>query len=92
MFKKSSHRSKFRPEYPLTYVFDYKDVLTLNRFVAEGGKIVPSRISKLSAGQQRAATRQIKKARHIALLPNGMQAYDLHARPEAISTAPFDFE
>lgn len=92
MFKKSSHRSKFRPEYPADYTFDYKDILALNRFVSEGGKIVPSRISKLSAGQQRAATRQIKKARHIALLPNGMQAYDLHARPESISAVPFDYE
>jgi small subunit ribosomal protein S18 len=91
MFKKTSARSKFRPEYPAGYVFDYKDVLTLNRFVAEGGKIVPSRISKLSAGQQRAVTKQIKKARHIALLPNGMTAYDLHSRPEAISAAPFEY-
>jgi small subunit ribosomal protein S18 len=92
MFKKTSHRSKYRPEYPADYVFDYKDVLTLNRFVGEGAKIVPSRISKLSAGQQRAATRQIKKARHIGLLPNGMAAYDLHARPESISASPFDYE
>jgi len=91
MFKKTSHRSKFRPEYPAEYVFDYKDVLTLNRFIGEGAKIVPSRISKLSAGQQRAATKQIKKARHIALLPNGMKAYDLHSRPESISATPFDY-
>jgi len=90
--KKSSHRSKFRPEYPADYQFDYKDVTTLGRFLSEGGKIVPARISKLSAYQQRAATKQIKKARHLALLPNGMQAYDLYPRPEMISPVPFSID
>ena len=46
---KKSYRSKFRPDYPAEFVFDYKDPVTLYRFIMEGGKIVPSRISKLSA-------------------------------------------
>ncbi len=91
MFKKNATRSKFRPEYPADYIFDYKDAQTLGRFISEGGKIVPSRISKLSAGQQRAATKAVKKSRHIALLPIGTDAYDVYPRPEAISPVPFEF-
>jgi len=48
---------------------DYKDIKLLQRFVSERGKIVPRRISGLTAKQQRALTRAIKRARMIALLP-----------------------
>ena len=51
------------------FVFDYKDPQTLRHFITERGKIVPRRISGLSAKQQRALTRAIKRARVIALLP-----------------------
>lgn len=51
------------------YVFDYKDPGTLRHFVTERGKIVPRRISGLTAKQQRQLTNAIKHARKIALLP-----------------------
>ncbi len=51
------------------FVFDYKDPQTLRHFITERGKIVPRRISGLTAKQQRALTRAIKRARVIALLP-----------------------
>lgn len=51
------------------FIFDYKDPQTLRHFITERGKIVPRRISGLSAKQQRALTRAIKQARMIALLP-----------------------
>ncbi|MGF1469432.1 MAG: 30S ribosomal protein S18 [Sandaracinaceae bacterium] len=51
------------------FVFDYKDPQTLRHFISERGKIVPRRISGLSAKQQRALTRAIKRARIVALLP-----------------------
>ncbi|MGE0787754.1 MAG: 30S ribosomal protein S18 [Sandaracinaceae bacterium] len=51
------------------FEFDYKDPQTLKHFITERGKIVPRRISGLSAKQQRALTRAIKRARMIALLP-----------------------
>ncbi len=51
------------------FVFDYRDPQTLRHFITERGKIVPRRISGLSAKQQRALTRAIKRARVIALLP-----------------------
>ena len=48
---------------------DYKDVKLLQRFVSERGKIVPSRITAVSAGKQRILAKAIKRARFMALLP-----------------------
>ena len=48
---------------------DYKDVRLLGRFVSERGKIVPSRITAVSAKKQRALAQAIKRARFLALLP-----------------------
>ncbi len=48
---------------------DYKDVKLLQAFIAENGKILPRRLSGLSAYQQRKITEAIKRARNIALLP-----------------------
>ena len=48
---------------------DYKDVKLLQRFVSERGKIVPSRITAVSAKKQRKVARAIKRARQLALLP-----------------------
>ncbi len=48
---------------------DYKDVRLLSRFLSERGKIVPSRITAVSAKKQRELARAIKRARFLALLP-----------------------
>ena len=48
---------------------DYKDVKMLNRYVTERGKIVPSRISAISAIKQRELSKAIKRARFLALMP-----------------------
>ena len=48
---------------------DYKDVRLLSRFISERGKIVPSRITAVSAKKQRELARAIKRARYLALLP-----------------------
>ncbi len=48
---------------------DYKDVKLLQRFVSERGKIVPSRITAVSAKKQRELSKAIKRARFLALLP-----------------------
>lgn len=88
---KKNVRSKFRPEYPGDFAFDYKDPVTLSRFIMEGGKIIPSRISKLSMSQQRQVTAAIKKARNLALIPLGSEAYDNFGRPEQISPKPFEY-
>ena len=89
---KKNYRSKFRPDYPADFQFDYKDPVTLGRFIMESGKIVPSRISKLSSAQQKNVAAAIRKARSLALLPNGTAAYDTFERPETISPKPFTLE
>jgi small subunit ribosomal protein S18 len=48
---------------------DYKDVRLLSRFVSERGKIVPSRITAVSAKKQRLLAQAIKRARFLGLLP-----------------------
>ena len=48
---------------------DYKDAKLLSRFISERGKIVPSRITAVSAKKQRELAQAIKRARFLALLP-----------------------
>jgi small subunit ribosomal protein S18 len=48
---------------------DYKDVDLLRKFITERGKILPRRITGLTAKQQRDLTQAIKRARILALLP-----------------------
>jgi len=48
---------------------DYKDVRLLQGFMSERGKIVPSRITAVSAKKQRELAQAIKRARQIGLLP-----------------------
>ena len=48
---------------------DYKDVKLLQRFVSERGKIVPSRITAVSAKKQRELAQAIKRARFLGMLP-----------------------
>jgi small subunit ribosomal protein S18 len=48
---------------------DYKDVRLLQRFISERGKIVPSRITAVSAKKQRELAKAIKRARFLGLLP-----------------------
>ena len=60
------HRlSPIKPGEPI----DYKDVDLLRKFITERGKILPRRISGLTAKQQRDLTAAIKRARIMALLP-----------------------
>src|ERR1700754_4663209 len=48
---------------------DYKDVKLLQRYISERGKIVPSRITAVSAKKQRLLAQAIKRARFLGLLP-----------------------
>lgn len=55
-------------QYVPDYV-DWKDVDFLKRFIPEGGKIMPRRISGVTAKDQRRVARAIKRARIMALIP-----------------------
>ena len=48
---------------------DYKDVNRLKKFVTEGGKILPRRMSGTCAAHQRKVSTAIKRARIASLLP-----------------------
>lgn len=67
------YRSKKRKRCPFTAAgikhIDYKDINTLSRFITEKGKILPRRITGVSAYHQKHLTNAIKRARHMALLP-----------------------
>lgn len=58
------NQSMFVPDY-----IDWKDVDYLNRFIPERGKILPRRISNVSAKDQRRIATAIKRARTMALIP-----------------------
>ena len=49
--------------------FDYKDIDNLQRFITESGKIRPRRQTGNCARCQRQLAREIKRARHLSLLP-----------------------
>ena len=48
---------------------DYKDVETLKRYLNDQGKLLPRRLTGVSAKFQRQLTRAVKRARLVALLP-----------------------
>jgi small subunit ribosomal protein S18 len=55
-------------EFGVRYI-DYKDEKLLQRFLTERGKILPSRLSGITARHQRQLSVAIKRARYLALLP-----------------------
>ena len=56
-------------KYELPSKFDYKDINVLKQFITETGKIIPARVTRISASNQRKLTRHIKIARFLALIP-----------------------
>lgn len=57
--------SPISPSQPI----DYKDIDLLRKFITERGKLLPRRITGLTAKQQRDLTTAVKRARLLALLP-----------------------
>ena len=58
-----------------TAVLNYREAKTLRLFISETGKITPRRISGTCAKHQRKLASEIKRARHIALLPYAATHY-----------------
>ncbi|RMH33028.1 MAG: 30S ribosomal protein S18 [Acidobacteria bacterium] len=65
--QRTTARNRLQIEIP-EYI-DWKDVKFLEQFIPERGKIMPRRISGVSAREQRLIARAIKRARIMALLP-----------------------
>ena len=72
---RKSRKRSFFPKKPCRFCqkgtprADYKDVDTLRQFVTDRGKMLSRRITGVCARHQRVLSREIKKARYIALLP-----------------------
>ena len=62
------YRRRVSPIKPSEHI-DYKDIDLLRKFISEQGKILPRRVTGLTAKQQRQLTQAIKRARILALLP-----------------------
>lgn len=64
-------RGRFRVQNycPKGKCYDYKDIDTLKKFITETGKIKPRRQTGNCSRCQRELAREIKRARHLALLP-----------------------
>lgn len=60
-------RRRERPA--LDLIIDYKDVETLRPFLSEGGRLVPARVNRLNRKQQKVLASEVKRARHLALVP-----------------------
>ena len=58
-----------RPRTVIPDYVDWKDVDYLKQFIPERGKIMPRRISGITAKDQRRIATAIKRARTMALLP-----------------------
>jgi small subunit ribosomal protein S18 len=72
MYKRRGTRSKvcpFKADCKLVEQIDYKNPEFLRRFITDRGRIVPRRISGVSARYQRILAREIKRSRAIALVP-----------------------
>ncbi|KAF3362117.1 30S ribosomal protein S18 [Chlamydiales bacterium STE3] len=72
-YESNDFRGKKKKRCPFTASgvkdIDYKDIDTLSKFITERGKILPRRITGVSAYHQKRLAAAIKRARHMALLP-----------------------
>ena len=72
MPKSMKQRKEKRPKMaklPAGVVLSYKQSDVLEQYVTEQGAILPRPVSGLPAKQQRQLAREVKRARHLALLP-----------------------
>jgi small subunit ribosomal protein S18 len=67
LFKKKKRLDPFMEDPSKTV--NYKDVAVIGRFISERGKILGRRHTGLSAFNQRQASKAIKRAQHLGLLP-----------------------
>ena len=70
LFQKSEGR--FNRSCPLSIknapVIDYKNINLLKKYISENNKILSSKITSVSSGKQKKLTKEIKKAKVLALI------------------------
>jgi small subunit ribosomal protein S18 len=66
-------RRRVNPLRDPAVVIDYKNPQLLKYFLTDRGKIMPARVTNVTARQQRQLTRAIKRARQLALIPYTVQ-------------------
>ena len=70
LFQKSE--GKFNRSCPLSIknapIIDYKNINLLKKYISENDKILSSKITSVSSGKQKKLTREIKKAKILALI------------------------
>jgi|TARA_B110000881_G_C18134053_1_gene298245 small subunit ribosomal protein S18 len=70
LFQKNDN--KFFKSCPLSVkdapIIDYKNIKLLKRYLSDTDKILPSRITSISQNKQRKLTKEIKKAKILALI------------------------
>jgi len=49
-------------------IINYKDIKLLKKYLSESGRILPSRVTSVSLKKQKELSREIKKARLLALI------------------------
>jgi len=54
---------------------DYKNVDLLKQFISDTGKILPRRVTKVCLKHQRKLSKEIKRAREMALIPFVVDTY-----------------
>ncbi len=71
--RKMRPRTKGGPKFmlPTELKIDYKNFPLLQKFLSDRGKIIPRRISGITATQQRQLSSSIKMARYLGLLITG---------------------
>lgn len=68
--KPTTFRKKTCPfKHPKAPKIDWKNPKLLGRFISDTGRIIPTRITSVSAPKQREVTQAIKRARFMAVLP-----------------------
>ena len=50
-------------------IIDYKNLGYIKKYISEAGKLIPSRVSGLTASEQRNMNKAVKTARFLALIP-----------------------
>ena len=74
LFQKND--GKFSKKCPLSSknapAIDYKNISLLKKYISDNGKIISSKITSVSFNKQKKLTKEIKKAKILGLIWNGI--------------------